>query len=92
MRNRNTANSSTVDVYTDLLVLKSSQLDQNLGGGMLDLQELEDGGPVVGDGYIPVRGHHQLVQALHQYNILNFTFYSHVTSASYVNYNILYYC
>ena len=63
MRNRNTANSSMVDVYTDLLVLKSSQLDQNLGGGMLDLQELEDGGPVVGDGHIPDVVHQHLVQA-----------------------------
>ena len=43
-----------------LFFLQGSQLDQDLGCGMFDLKQLQDGGAVVGD---PKRLSHHLVQA-----------------------------
>ena len=45
-----------------LFVLQGGQLNQDLGG-MLDLQQLQDGGSVIGDRDVSHIAHHNLVQA-----------------------------
>ena len=42
----------------DLVVLALGDVDEDLGGRVLDVQQLEDGGPVVGNGGVLVGGDH----------------------------------
>mmetsp|Transcript_36845 Transcript_36845/g.86037 ORF Transcript_36845/g.86037 Transcript_36845/m.86037 type:complete len:312 (-) Transcript_36845:113-1048(-) len=47
---------------TDLLVLEVRELDEHLGGGVLHLQLLENGGTVVGNGHVADVVHEHLIQ------------------------------
>ena len=49
---------------TNLSILDLGELNQNLGGGVSDLELLEDGGAIVGDGHITDVVDKHLVKAL----------------------------
>jgi hypothetical protein len=52
--------------------LRLGELDHELGNLMVDVHHLEDGRAVIRDRHIPVRGHHQLIQALSKMIIVKY--------------------
>ena len=51
----------TGGAVTDLLVLESGELHENLGGGVLHFEQLQNSGAIVSDGHVPDLVHHHFV-------------------------------